>query len=165
MARKLYMFALIALTFINLSAFGFWMYRKYAPDDASGSQRTQIESRGRQLHHELGFTPDQARRFRQAQRQFKIRADSVTRKLQLARLALLDELLQDQPNRQRIDSLLQEIAGRQAFLERQLVEHLLAQKSYLTPEQQNLLFGMMTARIKRPPAMRLPRRGWNEGLQ
>lgn len=150
MGKRFAVILLIGLTFFNLSAFGFWLYRKYATEQPSREPGYPGRMRNMPLWKQLNLSAEQLTRFRQAQRIFRFKADSVGRKLQIARLELLDELLQAQPDRQRIDSLLESISSHQRYLERYLVEHLLAQKTYLTPEQQSTLFKRMMAKIKRP---------------
>lgn len=146
MNKKLFLIVLGGLTLINLSAFGFWIYQKYRPR----TTYVRMMPHRPEQHHlrMLHLTPEQARRFREAQRAFKWKADSISRKMRIARLTLMDELLSDQPDSSKIDSLLTQISKSQWWLERLLVNHLLAQKEYLTPEQQMALFRMMEARLK-----------------
>ncbi len=146
MNKKLFLIVLAGLTLINLSAFGFWIYQKYRPRPARVRMIPHQPERPhlRMLH----LTPEQARRFRESQRAFRWKADSISRKMRIARLTLMDELLSDQPDSSKIDSLLTQISKSQWWLEKLLVDHLLAQKEYLTPEQQVALFRMMEARLK-----------------
>ncbi|RMD98695.1 MAG: periplasmic heavy metal sensor [Calditrichaeota bacterium] len=149
MSKKVFIILLGVLTLINVSAFGFWIYRKYA--EPVPRRPMAHNMRRHNLLRSLGLTPEQTRAFHQSQRQFRLEADSLNRQLQIRRLALMDEILKKQPDLQKIDSLLQESQKLQGELERKLVEHLLRQKEFLTPEQQLALFRLMENRMRPRP--------------
>jgi Spy/CpxP family protein refolding chaperone len=62
--------------------------------------------------------------------------------LEVTRKKLMDELSGDEPDRDKLDSLAEEIGSLQAELQKKMIGHLLEGKSLLTPEQQKKFFSL-----------------------
>lgn len=156
MSKKTYLIILIVLTLVNLSAFGFWITRKVA----SPSPEPRLEQRMAEHRKRMGreFSKEVMSTLRSNQMAFRHIADSLSRRIRTARRAVVDELLKPEPDPARLDSLLAEIARDRSILDKKLTEHLLSQKQYLTPKQQQMLFRMMLSKIAgEHPPRRVPR--------
>ena len=156
MGKKIYLIVLIVLTLVNLSAFGFWITRKVAPPAPESRFEQRFEEHRKRMKRD--FPEEVLAKMRTNQMAFRHTADSLARRIRAARRALVDELLQPEPDQGRLDSLLTEIAHDRQVLDKKLTEHLLSQKQYLTPKQQQMFFRMMLSRIvgEHPPR-RIPR--------
>jgi len=157
MGKKIYLIVLIGLTLVNLAAFGFWITRKVAPPPPERIIEERMAEHRRFMERE--FSKEVISKMRASQRAFRHTADSLARRLRNARRAVVDELLKAEPDSARLDSLLAEIAHDRSVLDKKLTEHLLTQKQYLTPKQQQMMFRIMLSKIAggEHPPRRMPR--------
>lgn len=114
----------------------------------------------------LGLTPEQRELFFERQRRFFESTQADRRAMEEARRELRREVARPTPDRARLDALLQQAAERNAALERAFVEHVLATRELLTPEQQAQYLAML-GRLRpqremggQPPPGRLLRDRW-----
>ena len=75
--------------------------------------------------------------------------DDLTRKIDEKRLDLTDMLLQENPDPEKIDSVLSEIANLQAELEKKTVSHILRIKSVMAPEQRTAFVNIIVQEMRK----------------
>jgi len=83
----------------------------------------------------LDLSPEQEAQFQQLRSEFHGFRDTCHQRMTELREELVTELLSDSPNQERIDGLLGQMGTQQAQLQRRVVQHLLAEKAVLRPEQ------------------------------
>jgi len=148
MWKKTYGMVIILLTVANLVALGFWLTRKYRhpppPPIATPFP-------GPMMRQQLDLSREQAQQLRDTRQEFRQTTDRFGEQTREASIALLHELLREQPRREELDRLIDEINQAHNHLQRELVEHLLKHKQILSPEQQEKFFRMMLARLTEGP--------------
>jgi len=85
----------------------------------------------------LDLSPKQKAQFQQLRSELHALRDTCHQRMTELRDELLTELLADSPNQERIDGLLRQMGTQQAQLQRRVVQHLLAEKAVLRPEQRS----------------------------
>lgn len=148
MWKKIYLIALGVLTVVNLTALGYLLNRKMAeaPPPPPREERT---NRFRLMDGKL--TKEQREKFREAQRAFRARTDSLHRSIRQLQSQLLEAMLDIEPDSARISDILQELGNAHEQMNLHLVRHLIYMKQFLTPEQQRKLFQLMLSRMGGPP--------------
>lgn len=100
------------------------------------------------LADRLGLEGETRQRFLDIQRDAFETMRGEREKLQSARQALRRELASEQPDRQRVESLLAEVSATQAALERALVGSFLETRALLDPDQQRLYTRFVEERLR-----------------
>lgn len=100
------------------------------------------------LADRLGLEGETRRRFLDIQRDAFETMRGEREKLQSARQALRLELASEQPDRQRVESLLAEVSATQAALERALVGSFLESRALLDADQQRLYTRFVEERLR-----------------
>jgi len=98
------------------------------------------------MRQQLGITDEQVAKFHQQQEDFQKAGIQNRATMQVKRMELNDLLRADKPDRAAIDRKLAEVNAMQAASEKANIDHLLATRSLLTPEQQAKLKQMMQNR-------------------
>ncbi len=98
------------------------------------------------LHRELGTTELQWRQIEPLQASFRDSSRALCRHLQTLRAELIDLVAASDVDRAALMMKQEEILSQQRRMEDLVVEHLLAEKQLLTPEQRVKLFDMMRRR-------------------
>lgn len=88
-------------------------------------------------HEEVSpsLSAQQEAQFRKLRSDFHAYRDSCHQRMMELRRELLTELLADPPDQERIDTLLDQMSAQQAQLQERLVQHLLAERAVLRPDQ------------------------------
>jgi len=102
------------------------------------------------LHRRLNVTDRQWQRIEPRLAAF--RRDSQSRRREISRLRgeMIDLIAADEPDRQAIAAKQEEIRAGQQRMQKLVIEHLLAEKEVLTPEQGKELFEMLRRRSACP---------------
>lgn len=75
------------------------------------------------------------------------KADVLKKELRETRIRLFNLLAEQDPNREEINKVLQELEALQVNLQKLAIEHLLQQKNILTSEQQRKYFSIISERL------------------
>jgi uncharacterized membrane protein len=119
-----------------------------------------------EMAERLHLTPEQRELFFERQRRFFESTQADRRAMEEARRELRREVARPAPDRARLDALLEEAGRRNVELERAFVEHVLATRELLSPEQQ-VQYLVMLGRLRpqrdvgtAPPGGRALRDRW-----
>ncbi len=95
------------------------------------------------MRQQLGITDEQVSKFHQQNEDFQKAGIQNRATMQIKNLELNDLLRADKPDRAAIDKKLAEVTAAQAASEKARIDHQLAMRSLLTPDQQTKLKQMM----------------------
>lgn len=98
------------------------------------------------MRQQLGITDEQVAKFHQQSEDFQKAGIQNRATMQIKRMELNDLLRADKPDRAAIDRKLAEVNAAQAASEKANIDHMLAMRSLLTPDQQAKLKQMMQNR-------------------
>jgi Spy/CpxP family protein refolding chaperone len=114
------------------------------------------------LHRELGVTQEQWSEIEPRLRAFQADAGEIRQQIDAIRMEVIDLIAAEEPDLDAIFAKQDEILATKRQMQRLVVEHLLAEKRVLTPEQQRQLFAMLRDRSgcpADPPMSGRPGRG------
>jgi len=98
------------------------------------------------LHRRLGATPEQWRRIEPRLAEFRRASQEVCSDVMRKRGEMIDLIAVPEPDREAIKAKQEEILAAQRRMQQLVIEHLLAEKEVLTPEQQKELFDLLRRR-------------------
>jgi Spy/CpxP family protein refolding chaperone len=98
------------------------------------------------LHRQLGTSEKQWKEIEPRLRQFQERSQETCRHVNQLRGELIDLVAAPEPDRAAIEAKQKEILAGQGKMQAMVIEHLLAERQSLTPEQQKQLFEMIRRR-------------------
>ncbi len=98
------------------------------------------------LHRRLNVTDEQWRRIEPRIAQFRRESQAICADMNRLRTELIDLIASNDPDRQAIAAKQEAIRAGQQRMQQLVVEHLLAEKAVLTPEQQKELFDLVRER-------------------
>jgi Spy/CpxP family protein refolding chaperone len=98
------------------------------------------------LHRKLGATDQQWQQIEPKLAEFRKSAQGVCQDVARKRGEMIDLIASAQPDRQAIADKQEEILAGQRKMQQLVIEHLLAEKQVLTPEQQVKLFDLLRTR-------------------
>lgn len=150
--------ALLLSVGLNCGLLGAWLARRGLP---AGGDSPPLGGPPRgavlELVQRLELTPEQRERFLERHRRFFESTQADRRAMEEARRELRREVARPVPDRARLEALLDEAGRRNAALERAFVDHVLATRELLTPEQQARYLALLAR-------LRPPREGGGPGL-
>lgn len=142
--------ALLLSVGLNCGLLGAWLARRGLP---AGPDRPPLGGPPRgavlELIDRLELTAEQRERFLERHRRFFESTQADRQAMEAARRELRREVARPQPDRARLEALLDEAGRRNAALERAFVDHVLATRELLTPEQQARYLALLSR--LRPP--------------
>ena len=98
------------------------------------------------LHRELGTSEEQWQEIEPRLKQFQERCQELCRHLNQLRGEMIDLVAAAEPDRAAIEAKQEEILAGQRKMQGLVIEHLLAEKQLLSPEQREQLFEMIRRR-------------------
>ena len=128
---------------LNLAFLGSYAYRTFA-------------GRAGYVYEEVQLSPEQQARMAAGRDQFIGAVDTIGRNIVSLQLQLIDAIAADPLDRNAIDATVGRIHAEQQAMQRTVVEHLLADKDGLTPDQRREFFEVLKRRVRsqsppRPP--------------
>jgi protein CpxP len=129
----------------------------------NGGRAAGVLGRGRFLNdpairERLGITADQTAKIRQQDSNFEKARIREQADLQVRRIELRELLGAENPDRKAIDGKLQQVSAAQMALEKSAIDHGLAVRDILTPEQRQQLEQMRANRVRPGGAQAGPQR-------
>jgi len=136
MKKTLILSVIILLVIINISALTTIAYNRWFKSDKTCFPHPPEHSRDMGfLHQELSLTDEQIEQLREKRAEM----EDKTRDLQIAlhekRKALMEAMKAGEPDEAQIDGLIEEIGMIQTALEKQVIHHMLQERTIFTPEQ------------------------------
>ncbi|MDD5772947.1 MAG: periplasmic heavy metal sensor [bacterium] len=138
MNKKWFMIILVILTIINLSILGTFIFKRVY-------HKRGFFPLGREEHFihmkkQFHLTDEQVSRMKSSREKYESKIEALSQELKEKRHTLVKELMKESPDSTRVEDMLSLIDSSQSVLQREVVEHLLADKEILTPEQQEKFF-------------------------
>jgi Spy/CpxP family protein refolding chaperone len=155
---------------LNVAFVGMWIAHaspSQARPEETGQRATQ-HTIWCPLHRELGATEKQWAEIEPRLREFQAAVGKLSQQTDAMRLEVIDLIAAEEPDRETIRAKQDEILATKRSIQGLVLDHLLAEKEVLTPEQQQQLFEMLRNRTgctaERPMSGR-PRGGLGRVLQ
>ena len=106
------------------------------------------------IKQQLDLNEEQVKEFETQIKKLKIETEPILDSLKTKRKDLMNEIAAEQPSMDKLDKLTEEIGALQAALQKKTIMHLLKEKSFLTPEQQQKFFSLLKERGDRMRGLR-----------
>jgi Spy/CpxP family protein refolding chaperone len=155
---------------LNVAFVGMWIAHA-APSRARPEETGQRAAQHRiwcPLHRELGATEKQWAEIEPRLREFQAAVGELCQKTDAIRSEVIDLIAAEEPDTETIRVKQDEILATKRSIQGLVVDHLLAEKEVLTPDQQTRLFEMLRDRTgctSGPPMSGRPRGGLGRVLQ
>jgi Spy/CpxP family protein refolding chaperone len=122
---------------LNLAFIAMWLVHSLsAPGDAGGLSRTEFDSSVPSgLHREIGVTEDQWRKIEPLVLEFREKAGKQRQEISALRGQLMDLLTMPNVDEAAIRKTQEEILAGQRRMQNLVIDHLLKEKEFLSPEQ------------------------------
>jgi Spy/CpxP family protein refolding chaperone len=142
MKKNLIILFLVLLTIVNVAALATIAYHRFQPKGHFPPEGRPPDMHKDFIQQELGLNEKQAKEFRAHFERGRKETEPILDSIEVKRMALMDELSANEPDKDRLNRLAEEIGSLQAELQKKMIVHLLEGKSLLTPEQQKKLFSL-----------------------
>lgn len=143
MKKRLFIWGLAVLTAANIAALTTFGYHRFSEQDG-GHERQRV--RRISLKERLGLTDLQAEQMEATRKSLDERIKPLRVALGEKREYFFQLMVADRPDRMKIDAVQTEMDSLQAEIKRLVIDHMLAQREILTPEQQKQYFSMIRNR-------------------
>jgi Spy/CpxP family protein refolding chaperone len=141
MKKNLVILFLAVLTIVNIAALATIAYHRFQPKRPFPPMG-QTDTPGSFIKRELDLNEEQAKEFESQDKRFREATKPILDLLEAKRKDLMEEVAAEEPNRDKLDRLTEEIGTLQMTLEKNITMHLLQTKSLLTPDQQKKFFSL-----------------------
>lgn len=141
MKKNLIIVILILLTIVNVAALATIAYRRFHPK-SHFPRAGRLNMHRDSIKQELGLSEKQAKELKAHFERGRKETEPILDSLEVKRAELMEEISGDEPSRDKLDKLAEEIGALQDTLQRKMILHLLRGKSLLTPEQQKRFFSL-----------------------
>ncbi|MCK4385852.1 MAG: periplasmic heavy metal sensor [candidate division Zixibacteria bacterium] len=162
MKKNLVILLLILLTIVNVAALATIAYhrleskRRFRP---MGRPDTPMNF----IKQELDLNEKQVKEFESQDKRFREETKPILDSLKTKRKDLMNEIAAEQPSMDKLDKLTEEIGALQVALQKKTIMHLLKERSFLTPEQQQKFFSIFKERATCRGRMKGPGMGIGRG--
>jgi Spy/CpxP family protein refolding chaperone len=170
MWKKARPYLIVASVTLNMAFVAMWI--AHAAPAQVRSEETGRDGAGQPvwcpLHRELKVTEEQWNEIEPRLREFQASVGDLCRQANAMRSKVIDLIASEEPDVEKIRARQDEILATKRRIQRRVVDHLLAEKEVLTPEQQRQLFTMLRDRTgctSDPPMSGNSRGGLGRTLQ
>jgi Spy/CpxP family protein refolding chaperone len=146
MKKNLIILFLVLLTIVNVAALATIAYHRFYPRGHFPPEGPPPDMHKNFIQQELGLNEKQAKEFEAHFEKVRKETEPILDSLEVKRVKLMDELAADEPDKDKLNRLAEEIGSLQAELQKKMIVHLLEGRSLLTPEQQKKLFSLFKER-------------------
>ena len=149
MFRKLVPWLIVVSVALNLTFIGVWAGRAVACRRAQHGACGHAGTQGGitcPLHQKLGTNPEQWKQIEPRLTAFREASQAACQEIGRKRTELIDLLAAPQVDRQAITAKQEEILAGQRKVQVLVIDHLLAERDVLTPQQQKALFDLLRER-------------------
>jgi Spy/CpxP family protein refolding chaperone len=170
MWKKTRPFLIVGSVALNVAFVAVWIVHAAL----SQAHPAETDQRGTQqtiwcpLHRELGVTKEQWVQIEPHLREFQAAVGELRQQTSAMRSQVIDLIAAEEPDIEAIRATQDEMLATKRRIQRLVLDHLLAEKGVLTPEQQEQLFAMLRNRTgcgADPPKVGRPRGGLAPVLQ
>jgi len=161
---RILVWIIVILVATNVSMAVSFLYHKQQDRQLlEQSEKENIElpaqQRTRFFREHLNLDPRQVAVFRELNRSFNRQAWQINHRLKALRIAMVNELGKEDPEKKRLEAVSQEIGELHAQLKHETIEYYLAMKEVCSEEQQHMLNELFMSVLHRDEGVRLPQRG------
>ncbi len=143
MKKRIILFAILFLTVMNLAALATWGYKRLCIY-CGGKRCPQTTITADDiLQKKLHLSEEQLARMKQIRCEYHRKTANISRELAERRLLLSKMIMDDIDDFNKIDRICNQMDSLQAAMQRIVVQHLLAQKKILEPEQRQIFSTLM----------------------
>ncbi|MBN2356005.1 periplasmic heavy metal sensor [candidate division KSB1 bacterium] len=143
MKSRIFFFAIMILTVINLAALATFayhrIYSRYQPESCP-AQELKADAF---LQQKLGLSADQLEGMRKIRSQYHRQTEMIVTRLADNRMQLIQMVITPEPDVKQIEAVCSQIDSLQSLMQRMVVEHLLTQKVILTQQQQQIFSSLV----------------------
>ncbi|MCA1759030.1 MAG: periplasmic heavy metal sensor [Bacteroidales bacterium] len=161
---RILIWVIVILVATNLSMGFSFLYHKQ--QDKKLLEQTEQEAielpaqqRTRFFREQLNLQPQQMETFRELNRGFNRTAWQINYQLESLRIEMVKELGRENPNKQKLESISQEIGELHTQLKNETIDYYLAMKEICNPEQQTRLNEIFLSVLEGNENVKLPQRG------
>jgi Spy/CpxP family protein refolding chaperone len=146
MKKNLIILFLVLLTIVNVAALATIAYHRFQPKGYFLPEGRPPDMHKNFIQQELGLNEKQAKEFEAHFERFRMETEPIHDSLEVKRIQLMEEISADEPDKDKLNRLAEEMGSLQAELQKKMIVHLLEGKSLLTPEQQKKFFSLFKER-------------------
>jgi len=143
MKKNLKILAIIFSVALNIVFIGSYFYYRSCPLAVRGHQANN----NRLLYEELNLSREQLERFGPLRDRFHAFVNEQGRKIKAGQLELIDLLVGEAPDRKAIAVKRKEIQTLQGQMQTGVIDHLLDESGFFTPEQRRKFFALIKERM------------------
>jgi Spy/CpxP family protein refolding chaperone len=151
MWKKTRIYLIVASVALNVAFVAMWIAHAALPEAhiEETRQRETQQTIWCPLHRELGVTEEQWAQIEPRLREFQAAVGERCRHTNAKRLDVIDLIAVEEPDTEAIRAKQDEILATKRSIQGLVMDHLLAEKKILAPEQQQRLFEMLRDRTSR----------------
>ena len=149
MKKKFIIYALLILSVINLAALGTFLVHRFR-DSALSRVDHRLGEGFEQVKQELSLSEEQIVKFQEYRKAFHAELDGLSAQQNDLRRLLIEELAAPTPDRKRLSEINERINRLQFKAQERVIDHLLAVKAVLGPEQQEKFLSIILQRLTSP---------------
>jgi Spy/CpxP family protein refolding chaperone len=140
-SKKLFVFLLVILTVVNLSATVTILYERWSnkPPPLGPGPGEPGMMPGRELRQKLDLTQEQIDRIRQSRMKYWETISSDVNEYRTLQENLFNAMTADNPDTTKINQIVDQMGQMQTDIKRKTIHHILGEKDFLSPEQRNML--------------------------
>lgn len=146
MWKTIMCYSMVASVALNAAFVGIWLAYAVASQPSprqAGKTTTQQQAIWCPLHRELDITEAQWARIEPQLAEFQAAVTELRQRFQAIRPEVIDLIAAEDSNLEAIRAKQDEILATKRKIQRLMVDHLIAEKQVLTPDQQSQLFKML----------------------
>jgi Spy/CpxP family protein refolding chaperone len=143
MRNSILKFALAASLILNISILATAGYMYYKQSDYWVSPFGAKMKKDRFLFEELSLRPEQLKTMKERAVDFRKEIDRRRKEIAEKRLAMLNLMRADSPDKKAIDIIVSDISGKQVEMQRVVAMHILEEKATLDKDQQKKFFDLI----------------------
>jgi Spy/CpxP family protein refolding chaperone len=140
-SKKLFVFLLVILTVVNLSATVTIFYERWGnkpPQRFPGAEERAFVP-GRELRQKLDLSPEQMEDIRQSRMRYWENISPDVNQYRALQENLFEEMRADNPDTAEINQIIDRMGQMQTDIRRKTINHILSEKDFLSPEQRHML--------------------------
>lgn len=143
MKKKIFLYAIIALTIVNIGALSSLLYYRSEVQRPHAMREGGFEG----MQKELGLTSRQIEVFNELRNEMHSTLDSLSTELAEKRIIMIEELWSDEPDSTRVAQLVDDIGAIQTTAQMKVIDHFLHIRDILTPEQRKIFHAKVLQRF------------------
>jgi Spy/CpxP family protein refolding chaperone len=145
MKNRAVMILLALLVVVNVSGFAVLLFHRFAPPRAPGRECVHMPGRPEAagMRKALRLSPQQAAALRHSRERFRHESRALRDSLRQLQISLASQLAAVAPDTASIDSLIGQIARKQASIHRRAIYSMLEEKNNLDPAQRKIFLRLL----------------------